>query len=41
MPLVHRRIQRIQLDEDLVGALGPDEGLGVAVVLGQVMVDCR
>ena len=37
--LVHRRIQAIQLGEDLVGGLGPDEGLGVVVVLGDVAVD--
>jgi hypothetical protein len=37
--LVHWRIQRIQLGEDLPWGLGPGEGLGVGVVLGDVAVD--
>jgi hypothetical protein len=37
--LVHRRIQVIHFGEDLVGAPGPDEGLGRLVVLGEVAVD--
>jgi GDP-L-fucose synthase len=36
---VHRRIQRIQFGEDLVGGRGPDERLGVVVVFGDVAVD--
>ena len=39
--LVHRCIQAIHFGGDLVGALRPDEGLGVAVVLGEVAVDRR
>jgi hypothetical protein len=39
LPLVHRRIQRIQVSDDLAGGLGPGEGLGVIVVLGDVTVD--
>ena len=39
--LVHRHIQVIHFDKDLIGALGPDEGLGVVVVLGEVAVDRR
>ena len=41
MALVHRRIRVIQLGKDLFGAFGPDEGLGGAVVLGEVAVDRR
>ena len=37
--LVHRRIQAIHLGEDLVGGFGPDEGLGVVVVLVDIAVD--
>jgi hypothetical protein len=37
--LVHRRIQRIQFGEDLRWCLGPAEGLGLGVVLGDVSVD--
>src|SRR3954447_2225438 len=40
-PLVHRRIQTIQLGGDLVGGLGPDEGRGIVVVLVDVAVDGR
>jgi hypothetical protein len=36
---VHRRIQRLQLGEDLVRRLGPGERLGVGVVLGDVAVN--
>jgi hypothetical protein len=36
---VHRRIQAIQLGEDLVDGFGPDEGLGIVVVLGDVAID--
>jgi hypothetical protein len=39
MWLVHRRIQRIQFGEDLPGRLGPGEGLGIMVVLGDVAMD--
>jgi hypothetical protein len=38
--LVHRRIWKIQLVEDLIGALGPAEGHRVVVVLGEITVDC-
>jgi hypothetical protein len=37
-PLAHRRIQEIHFGEDVVGGFGPDEGLGVVVVLGDVAV---
>jgi hypothetical protein len=33
-------METIQLGEDLVGGLGPDEGLGVGVVPGDVAMDC-
>jgi hypothetical protein len=36
---VHRRIQRIQLGEDLPRGFGPGERLGIVVVLGDVAVD--
>ena len=37
--LVHRRVQTIQLGEDLICGFGPGEGLGIIVVLGDVAVD--
>ena len=36
---MHRRVQTIHLGEDLVGGSGPDKGLGVVVVLGDVSID--
>ena len=36
---MHRRIQRIQLGEDVVGGFGPGERLGFIVVFVDVAVD--
>jgi hypothetical protein len=36
---VHRRVQTIHVGEDLVGGSGPDKGLGIVLVGGDVAID--